>query len=1272
MRLILMCLILFSFSLYSTTKTVGTGGDYTTLKAAFDAINSGSITGAIKLEIISSTTETATATLNASGSGGANYMSVTIYPNAAGYTISGNLNNPLIYLNGADHVVIDGRIPGSCTGNNLSISNTNTTAFGNQTTIRLFNGAQNNKIQYCNISGAANHENLGIIFLASSVSGMGNSYNSISNNNIFGLSNLAVNGIHSSADMGVENTNNYILYNNIYNIWDPNQTCASIRLSSYNIGWVVKGNSIYQTASRTATTNSTSLHGIDFFSNSSNCVIQDNYIGGQSAQCGGSALSYTGTGTTCEFVGINIDGMSSSGTTIIKNNTIQNLTLSGASFYGIKASWYLNKTYILQNTIGLANSGGSITYNLNSIERIVGIYLGNFLSEPDSIFIEDNFIGSFLCNLNSSYNLGFRAIHTEDNNIALKIYRNTIGGSLSGILFNTESTSANNQIYGITSSKNSNNIQVSYNEIDNFRNNGVGINNAIIGIQINSGLVYNNRIADSFSKNNAGYDYGIYASPPNGAISRIYDNVISNISNENTSNPGNTICGVFVNAVTPNTASIDRNFIRHLRVHSTNNNASLYGILASGATAISNNIVNIGNGLDNDISIYGIYYYNPSIANKVVFNTISVSGTVSVGSDNTYAIITPNTNQAVNLQNNIFSNSRGRTTGTGNHFAISLPNATNLTINYNNYYAPNGIGGGILGIFNSIATATLATWQASTGQDANSLNTNPGFYNISEENPMGLICTNNLTGVSDVAYLQDFYGSIRRTPPRMGAIDGNYWTGNVSTAFANTGNWYNSLVPNNGENLIFHPAAVRNCELAMGQTFIAKNVISTQNMATNNIVLNANSKLAIGGEIKLSSVTKINAEASGLAQIEFTGTSQEQYIPTGTFINNTLDRLIINNPLGVYLEGNLTISNDLSFTLGKVYTSNENSSINKIILKDDATVSGASDTKYVVGSLEKIGDDQFLFPIGDENHYASIRISAPSNVTDAFEANYNSFNPSLTYAGNCVGSGLDHISNCEYWNINRTAGTSNVSVTLTWDSRSCGVTNLSDMRVAHWNGSAWEDVGNANTSGDVNEGSVTSNPVSSFSPFTLSSSTSANPLPIELAKFSAACNNNKNTQIKWTTAVEINNQYFEVEKSSDTKHWKSIGIIEGAINSNTAIDYEFTDVFPSMSYNYYRLKQVDTDGNHSFSNIVSTKCYQSNIQGINVYPNPTNNHVTIESENNSDNLIYTLSNSIGQKVQEGIISGNKQIIYMEQLPKGVYLLNMQNKDTHEEIKLLKN
>ena len=104
----------------------GANGTYTTLKQAFDALNIVSSTQAgknIVITITESTTETAAAVLKQPQLGA--WASLTIYPTATGLSISGSLAAPLIDLNGADKVTIDGRV--NQTGaKDLVISNTST------------------------------------------------------------------------------------------------------------------------------------------------------------------------------------------------------------------------------------------------------------------------------------------------------------------------------------------------------------------------------------------------------------------------------------------------------------------------------------------------------------------------------------------------------------------------------------------------------------------------------------------------------------------------------------------------------------------------------------------------------------------------------------------------------------------------------------------------------------------------------------------------------------------------------------------------------------------------------------------------------------------------------------------------------------------------------------------------------------------------------------------------------------------------------------------
>jgi trimeric autotransporter adhesin len=194
--------------------TVNPGsGSYTTLKAAFDAINAGTHTGVVTVTVVANTTETATATLNASGTGAASYTSLSILPTGT-VTVSGNLAAPLVSLSGADNVTINGLNTG---GNRLTFSNTSTSAVATTSTIRLINDASNNTITNCVVLGsntsAANTTTATGNILLSTATSTGNDNNTISNNDIGPAgSNLPARGIasfgsSSGTNSGVNVTN---------------------------------------------------------------------------------------------------------------------------------------------------------------------------------------------------------------------------------------------------------------------------------------------------------------------------------------------------------------------------------------------------------------------------------------------------------------------------------------------------------------------------------------------------------------------------------------------------------------------------------------------------------------------------------------------------------------------------------------------------------------------------------------------------------------------------------------------------------------------------------------------------------------------------------------------------------------------------------------------------------------------------------------------------------------------------------------------------------
>ena len=133
-----------SYEQISVTGTTGSGR-YATLQAAFAAINAGTISGVITITVTGNTTETGTAVLNASGSGSASYSSVFMQPSGGAWTISGAITagSPLVNLNGADNVTIDGLNTG---GKSLTFSNTTYSTTTGTSTIRFIADATNNTI----------------------------------------------------------------------------------------------------------------------------------------------------------------------------------------------------------------------------------------------------------------------------------------------------------------------------------------------------------------------------------------------------------------------------------------------------------------------------------------------------------------------------------------------------------------------------------------------------------------------------------------------------------------------------------------------------------------------------------------------------------------------------------------------------------------------------------------------------------------------------------------------------------------------------------------------------------------------------------------------------------------------------------------------------------------------------------------------------------------------------------------------------------------------
>jgi hypothetical protein len=121
-------------------------------------------------------------------------------------------------------------------------------------------------------------------------------------------------------------------------------------------------------------------------------------------------------------------------------------------------------------------------------------------------------------------------------------------------------------------------------------------------------------------------------------------------------------------------------------------------------------------------------------------------------------------------------------------------------------------------------------------------------------------------------------------------------------------------------------------------------------------------------------------------------------------------------------------------------------------------------------------------------------------------------------------------------------------------------------------------------------------------------------LPVELESFEAWCFDDY-AIINWATASEKNNDYFELQKSNDGYYWYNIAVIDGAGNSNSLVNYSYSDKLYDSNITYYRLKQVDFDSKFEYSNIIFSDCSVNNNTDAILYPNPCNGLLNVSVKN---------------------------------------------------------
>ncbi|MGB0429989.1 MAG: T9SS type A sorting domain-containing protein [Bacteroidia bacterium] len=171
-------------------------------------------------------------------------------------------------------------------------------------------------------------------------------------------------------------------------------------------------------------------------------------------------------------------------------------------------------------------------------------------------------------------------------------------------------------------------------------------------------------------------------------------------------------------------------------------------------------------------------------------------------------------------------------------------------------------------------------------------------------------------------------------------------------------------------------------------------------------------------------------------------------------------------------------------------------------------------------------------------------------------------------------------------------------------------------------------------------------------------------LPVTWAGFNAYKVNNS-VVLDWSTAMEINNSHFEIERSLDGVNWFSIGEISGQGDYSDITEYSFIDNEPVEGVNYYRIKQVDFDGKYSYTRIESVVFSHNLLVSSMVYPNPADEFVTIDIPFNGSNVSYSLVDLAGNILKNGTFNTDKHNLSVVDLKEGLYMLKLQSGATSQ-------
>lgn len=312
----------------------------------------------------------------------------------------------------------------------------------------------------------------------------------------------------------------------------------------------------------------------------------------------------------------------------------------------------------------------------------------------------------------------------------------------------------------------------------------------------------------------------------------------------------------------------------------------------------------------------------------------------------------------------------------------------------------------------------------------------------------------------------------------------------------------------------------------------------------------------------------------------------------------------------------------------------------------------------------------YLFPVGSSIPPARFRpvsvrpLTASANTFAVRMVNNDATTDGYNRATRDPALGV--INGGWYQKINHTAGASLAEFSIYADDVQDAIASWPLLKLTQWGHNAppvwWEDIGGAATAAASPAlGSILRTNWTDFvTTENFNIAPQSNPLPIELLSFTGSCDKDI-VDLNWTTASELNNDYFLVEQSNDGKTFEEIGKVKGNGTTTQLNEYTYT-ITSENNKKFYRLVQIDFNGKQTAYKPIAVSCKDENNPAhadINLYPNPARNVLVADFYlAQGANIKMEIINMLGQKVMEKELmldnGMHKRVFDISQLAEDVY------------------